>query len=154
MKINFAGATIEDWGEYGPHRIVHTRAPESSIDVSGYRYLALRVRAEQSVNVVLSLRTLPIPQGDRYQPHFGFNAYFETAAGEWKWIALDLGRLELAIEGGEETYVAAGRPERIQALTTISLALHDKYAGEEFLVDDMTFYQSLPFELKPYLPTE
>lgn len=154
VKIDFAAAETEDWGEYGPHRVVYTRAPESSTDVSGFRYLALRVHTKAAVSVVLSLRTLPKPQEDRYQPHFGYSAYFDTAAGDWQWIVLDLSRLELALEGGEEAYVAAGRPERIQQLTMLGLAVHDKFAGDEFLVDDVTFYTTLPTALKPYLATE
>jgi hypothetical protein len=154
VRIDFTAAEREDWGDYGPHRVVFTRAPESSTDVSGFRYLVLRVRTKESVSVVLSLRTLPKPQENRYQPHFGYSAYFDTAAAEWKWIVLDLSRLELALEGGEEAYVAAGRPERVQQLTTLSLAVHDKYAGDEFLVDDVTFYKLLPAALKPYLPAE
>ncbi|MFO1095910.1 MAG: hypothetical protein U0992_21780 [Planctomycetaceae bacterium] len=154
VKIDFTTAESQDWGEYGPHRVVFTRAPQSSTDVSAYRYLALRVRTKESVSVVLSLRTLPKPQENRYQPHFAYSAYFDTTAGAWKWIVLDLGRLELALEGGEDAYVAAGRPERIQQLTTLGLAVHDKYAGDEFLVDDVTFYKALPADLKPYLVAE
>jgi hypothetical protein len=133
---------------------VFTRRPEASWDVSEFRYLAFRVRNSAAADVVLSLRTLPNLKADRFQPHFGYSANFETTGGKWRWIVLDLSRLELAIEGGEEVYAAAGRPERIAQLSTFSLALPDEHARDEFLIDDITFYESLPPALKQYLRTE
>jgi hypothetical protein len=154
VRIDFAAAEQEDWGDYGLHRVVFTRLPETSWDVSEFRYLALRVRNSAVASVVLSLRTLPDLKADRFQPHFGYSANFETTADKWKWIVLDLSHLELAIEGGEEVYAAAGRPERIAQLTTLSLALPEEHARDEFLIDDITFYQTLPPALKQYLPAE
>lgn len=154
LRIDFAAADSEDWGDYGPHRIVFTRPPESNTDVSAFKYLALRVRSSDAMSVVLSLRSLPNPQGDRYQPHFAYSAYFETAADEWKWIVRDLSRLELSLEGGEEAYEAAGRPERIQHLTTLTLAVHDRHSGDRFLIDDVAFFKTLPAELEVFLASE
>lgn len=154
VRIDFAAAEQEDWGDYGLHRVVFTRPPEASWDVSEFRYLALRVHSSAVARVVLSLRTLPDLEADRFQPHFAYGANFETSAGQWKWIVLDLSRLELAIEGGEEVYTAAGRPERIMQLTMLSLALSEARARDEFLIDDITFLQTLPPALKQYLPAE
>lgn len=154
VRINFAQADREDWGEYGAHRVAFTKASESNTDISAYRYLALRIRTSEAIDVVLSLRTLPKPQDDRFQPHFGFNAYFSTGETQWQWIVLDLARLELALEGGEEPYAAAGRPERPQQLTTINFAIHDRHVGAEFLIDDITFHRTLPESLKPFLADE
>jgi hypothetical protein len=67
---------------------------------------------------------------------------------------LDLTRLELSLEGGEEPYAAAGSPGRPQQLTTMNFAIHNRHADAEFLIDDMTFYRALPETLKPFLADE
>jgi hypothetical protein len=73
VRLDFANGEEEDWGEYGPHRLVFSRPPATNYDVSPYGYLAFRVKSDQQMDLVVSLVTLPKPQGDRYQPHFAFS---------------------------------------------------------------------------------
>jgi hypothetical protein len=147
IRIDFAAADSEDWGEYGVHRVAFTKAPAANTDVAPYRYLSLRVKADREMEVVLKLNTLPKPEGDRYQPHFGFSGYLHTTGTGWQTVVLDLTRLELAVEG-EGAYEAAGSPPLPQQLSTISFAIPDRHAGAEFLVDDLVFYRDLPASLK------
>jgi len=147
IKIDFAAADEEDWGEYGKQRVVWTASPAANVDVAPYRYLALRVKADGEVHVTLTLVTLPDPRGRRDQPHFGFSAYLQTAAGAWKWVALDLGKLEPDIEG-ESAYEKAGRPARPMQLTAFRFCTHAKNAKAALVVDDIAFYRDLPAALK------
>jgi hypothetical protein len=148
IRIDFSLGLQEDWGEYGLHRLVWTRPPEQNVDVSDYRYLAFRMKCNREVPLVLTLVTLPEPQGDRYQPHFGFSAYLDTQPDDWQQVVIDLTKLELAAEG-EEAYAAAGRPNRPQSLTALKFAVNDRFQESEFLLDDIIFYRQLPTGVRP-----
>ena len=147
VRINFAAADEEDWGEYGKQRVVWTAPPPVNRDVAPYRYVALRMKADRQMEVVFTLMTLPKPGGRRDQPHFGFTAYLRPTAGAWKWVALDLGKLELGVEG-ETAYKKAGKPTRPMQLTALRFCTNAKHASAAFLVDDIAFYRDLPAALK------
>ncbi len=147
IRIHFAAGDEEDWGEYGKQRIVWTAPPATNFDLASYRYLALRLKADQDMDVVVTLMTLPEPRGRRDQPHFGFTAYLRPQVGEWKWVALDLGKLEPTIEG-EEAYEKAGKPARPMQLTALRFCTNKKYEKAALLVDDIMFYRDLPAALK------
>lgn len=148
IRIDFSGGQEEDWGEYGLHRLVWTRPPEQNFDVSGYRYLAFRMKCNQELPLVLTMVTLPEPRGDRYQPHFGFSAYLDAQPDDWQQVVIDLTKLELAAEG-EEAYAAAGRPNRPQSLTALKFAVNERHEDAEFLIDDIVFYRQLPAGVRP-----
>jgi len=149
IRVNFADAPEEDWGEYGRQRVLFTRPPQKNHDLRPYRYLAMHMKADREMEVVLTLVTLPQPQGPRDQPRFSFTAYLHPAAGEWKTVTLDLGRMELAVESeGEGVYDQAGRPARPNDLTMLRLVTNTKNAGAAFLMDDVTFYRDLPDALR------
>jgi len=147
VRIDFAAADEEDWGEYGKQRVVWTAPPAVNQDVAPYRYVALRMKADREMEVVFTLMTLPDPRGRRDQPHFGFTAYLRPTAGAWKWVALDLGKLELGAEG-ESAYEKAGKPARPMHLTALRFCTNSKNAKAAFLVDDIAFYRDLPAALK------
>ena len=147
IRINFAAASEEDWGEYGKQRVVFTRPPARNTDLRPYRYLALHMKADREMEVVLTLVTLPDPGGPRDQPHFGFTAYLHPPAGEWKTVTLDLGKLELAVEG-EGAYEKAGSPPRPNDLSILRFVTNSRNAGAAVLVDDVTFHRDLPDALR------
>jgi len=147
IRIHFAAAPEEDWGEYGKQRGVFTRPPASNADLRPYRYLSLRMKADREMELVLTLVTLPQPQGPRDQPHFGFTAYLHPPAGEWKTVTLDLGKLELAVEG-EGAYEKAGSPPRPNDLSMLRFVTNSRNAGAAVLVDDVTFHRDLPDALR------
>ena len=147
IRINFAAAPEEDWGEYGKQRVVFTRPPAKNADLRPYRYLALHMKADREMKVVLTLVTLPDPAGPRDQPHFGFTAYLHPPVGEWKTVTLDLGKLELAVEG-EGAYEKAGSPPRPNDLSMLRFVTNSKNAGAAVLVDDVTFHRDLPESLR------
>ena len=153
IRVNFAAAPEEDWGDYGKQRVVFTRPPQKNYDLRPYRYLALHMKADREMEVVLTLVTLPDPAGPRDQPHFSFTAYLHPPAGTWKTVALDLRRLELAVEGeGEGAYEKAGSPSRPNDLTMLRLVTNSRNAGAVFLMDDVTFYRDLPDSLRGTVP--
>jgi len=146
IRIRFAEGREADWGEYGPHRIVATAAGPKNHAITSYRYVAFRVKADQDMQVVFSLITLPdsLPRMD--ESYFGFAGYVRPKPGEWKWIVFDLTKLELNAEG-EKAYAAAGKPARPNHLTSIRLATHKKNERADFAIDDITFYRVLPQSL-------
>jgi len=149
IRLNFAAAAEEDWGEYGKQRVVFTRPPRKNYDLRPYRYLAMHIKADREMEVVLTLVTLPDPAGPRDQPHFAFSAYLHPPAGTWKTVTLDLGKLELAIESeGEGTYEKAGSPPRPNDLSMLRFVTNSRNAGAVFLMDDLTFYRDLPDSLQ------
>jgi len=147
IGIRFADGREEDWGEYGRQRIVLTRPPAKNHDVSGYRYLAVRVKVDRKMEVVLTLLTLPDPSGPRDQSHFGFTAYLHPPAGAWKTFALDLTKLELSAEG-DQAYAKAGKPGRPMHLSALKFVTNKKNEAATVLIDDITFYRDLPKELQ------
>ena len=147
VRIHFAAAPEEDWGDYGKQRVVFTRPPQKNYDLRPYRYLALHMKADREMEVVLTLVTLPDPAGPRDQPHFGFTAYLHPPAGEWKTVTLDLGKLELAVEG-EGAYEKAGSPRRPNDLSVLRFVTNTRNAAAAVLVDDVTFYRDLPDSLR------
>ncbi|MGB2975841.1 MAG: hypothetical protein WBD18_07365, partial [Phycisphaerae bacterium] len=147
IRLNFADAPEEDWGEYGKQRVVFTRPLPKNHDLRPYRYLALHMKADREMEVVLTLVTLPDPAGRPDQPHFGFTAYLHPPAGQWKTVTLDLGKLELAVEG-ERAYESAGNPPRPNDLTMLKFSTNAKNQKAAFLVEDITFYRDLPESLR------
>ena len=151
IKFTFADAREEDWGEYGKHMVLMSRFPKKSFDVKPFRYLAFRVKADQEIKtVVVSLLTMPDPGGSPHQSHFGFSAYVQPTVGKWKWVALDLTKLELAAEGAT-AHEQAGKPTRPQSLTAFKFAVNKKYAKAVFLIDDIAFFRDLPKSLEATL---
>ena len=147
IKIDFAAADEADWGEYGKHRVLWTLPPTANHDLTPYRFVAMRMKADRDMEVVFGLMTLPDPRGRRDQPHFGFSAYLRPTAGAWTWVVLDLGKLELGVEG-EGAYDKAGKPTRPMQLTALRFCTHTKNEKAAFLVDDILFYRDLPASLK------
>jgi hypothetical protein len=150
IALKFADTEREDWGEYGLHRAIHTQPASPAVDLSEHRYVALRVKSKQALRLVFSLVTLPRPEEGLHQSHFAFSAYIDLKPNQWTPVALDLTRLELAAEGSE-AYETAGSPTRPMQLTLLKLALHEKHAQEELLIDDVVFFRSLPEALEPAL---
>jgi len=147
VRIHFAAAPEEDWGDYGKQRVVFTRPLQKNHDLRPYRYLALHMKADREMEVVLTLVTLPDPAGPRDQPHFSFTAYLHPQAGEWKTVTLDLGKLELAV-AGEGVYEKAGSPPRPNDLSMLRFVTNSRNAGAVFLMDDVTFHRALPESLR------
>ncbi len=152
IKLRFVEGQEEDWGDYGPHRIVITTPAAKNIDISRYRYVALRVKTAQDLNVVFTLITRPdsLPRTD--ESYFGFTGYLRPKPGDWAWQVLDLTKLELAAEG-DKAYAAAGKPTRPQHLTSLRWAVHKKGENADWAVDDITFYRVLPPSLSGSLQT-
>ena len=150
VKIDFAEGEAQDWGEYGPHRVVFTKAPSASVDIAGYRYLALRIRSDKQMTVVMGLITLSDPAAGTARPYFAFNGYLRPKAGPWQWVVLDLTRLELEVEG-PSFYEKVQKPSRPLSLSMLKFCAHQKNADAAFAVDDLTFLRSLPKPLLPYL---
>jgi len=150
IKISFAEGKLEDWGEYGKQRIVHSRRPASNFDLSGYKYLALRVKTDREMEIVLGLVTMPDPTIKADEPYFAFSGYLHPKPGVWNWVVLDLGKLELAVEG-PAAYEKAGKPSRPMQLTHLKLCTNVKNEKAAVALDDITFLRDLPRELQPYL---
>lgn len=150
VGLRFAEGREEDWGEYGHQRIIETRPPAKNYDVSGYRYVALRVKVDRPMELVLTLITLPDPAGPRDQSHFGFTAYMHPPAGRWQTVALDLGKLELTTEG-DAAYDKAGKPARPMHLSLLRFVTNRKNEAAGVLIDDITFYRDLPEALRASL---
>ena len=150
VQIQFATGEEQDWGEYGKHRVVRTHLPKKNYDIRRYKFMAFRVKADRKMPVVVEMVTLPKPQAQPHQPHFAFNAYLQTEPDKWKWVVLDLSKLELAVEGAG-AYEKAGKPTRPEHLTLIQFAIHKKNEKTTFLIDDIVFYRELPTKLRPYL---
>jgi hypothetical protein len=146
IRIRFAAGKEEDWGEYGRQRIVATTRPKRNHDIASYRFAAFRVRADRDMEVVFTLITKPdsLPRTD--ESYFGFTAYVRPEAGAWKWIVLDLTKLELGVEG-EKAYATAGKPARPEHLTCLRFATSKKNENADFAVDDIVFYRVLPESL-------
>jgi len=152
VKIDFAAGKAEDWGEYGEHRIVRTRPAAKAVDVKAFKYLALRVKSDQDMQVVLGLVTLSDPAGNPDdQPFFSFNGYIRAKAGRWTWVVFDLSRLELSVERPAEFYDKVGKPSRTRALTTIKLSANAKNAKAALLLDDVMFLTAVPAALRPFV---
>lgn len=146
LRLDFTKGVSEDWGEYGPHRVVETRLTGPDRDVSKHRYLALRVRSDRKVLVPLALVTRA-----RGEPtHFAFTAYLALESGPWRWMVFDLAKLELAVEG-PPFYEKAGSPSRLEDLSTIRLSIHADHEKAKILLDDVTFLKDLPESLEPFL---
>ncbi len=143
IKLRFADGQGEDWGEYGHQRIVTTKAFKKNLDISQYRYVALRAKADRDMEIVFTLTTQPdkLPRTD--ESYFGFSAYLHPKAGKWDWIVLDLTKLELSAEG-EKAYTTAGKPTRPEHFTYIKLVTSKKNENANFAIDDITFYRVLP----------
>jgi len=105
------------------------------------------MKADREMEVVLTLVTLPDPAGPRDQPHFSFTGYLHPPAGQWKTVTLDLGKLELAVEG-EGAYEKAGSPRRPNDLSMLRFVTNSRNAAATFLMDDVTFYRDLPDSLQ------
>jgi len=63
---------------------------------------------------------------------------------------IDLAKLELNCEG-DAAYNAAGKPNRPMHLTSLKLVTNEKNAAAQVLLDDVTFYGTLPVALKPFV---
>ena len=150
VKINFADGEDQDWGEYGPHKVVFTQPPAANFAIAAYRYLALRVRSDKEMVVVMGLITLAKPTGGMNQPFFAFNGYLRPKPGPWQWIVLDLTKLELEVEG-PSAYEKAGKPSRPMHLTMLKFCAHKKNEKARFAVDDVMFFRNLPKPMLPYL---
>ena len=150
ISILFAKGEKQDWGEYGEHRLVRTRPPGRNYDLTPYRYLAFRMKADRDIQVALALVTMPKPQVKLGEPYFSFSAYLRPKAGRWATVALDLTKLELAVEG-QAAYDKAGKPSRPMHLTALQFATHAKNEKADFRIDDVTFYGDLPKALRPHL---
>lgn len=150
IRIRFADGKEEDWGEYGRQRIVSTLPPEKNLDIAAYHYVALRIKVQRPMEVVVTLITRPdgLPRND--DSHFGFTAYLHPEPGDWRWIALDLTMLELGTEG-DKAYAAAGKPTRPRELTSIRLVTNEKNKDAAVAIDDIAFYQELPQALQSKL---
>jgi len=146
IKMQFAAAEEQDWGEYGLQRIITTKRLEPNHDIAPYRYLALRVRSDRDMELVVTLITRPDSLPRDAESYFGFTAYPRAKAGEWKWIVLDLTKLELGAEG-EKAYAAAGKPARPEHLTSMKFVTNKANEGADFAVDDIAFYRVLPKSL-------
>ena len=88
-------------------------------------------------------------EGDRSDgSYFGFTGYLQTAAGEWKWIVLDLTKLELGAEG-ERAYVAAGEPERPMTLSQLMLVTRaaNRFLGSAYGLEDLAAWDPLWLEV-------
>jgi len=146
VKIRFAAGKEEDWGEYGLQRVVTTTPGRKNHDIARYRYVAFRIRADRDMEVVFALVTKPdsLPRTD--ESHFGFSGYLRPKAGAWKWIVLDLTKLELGVEG-DKAYATAGKPTRPKHLTCIKLVTNKKNENADVAIDDIAFYRVLPKSL-------
>ena len=146
IKMRFAEADEQDWGEYGLQRIITTKRLEPNHDIAPYRYLALRARSDRDMELVVTLITRPDSLPRDEESYFGFTAYPRTKAGEWQWIVLDLAKLELGAEG-EKAYTAAGEPTRPEHLTSIKFVTAKANEAADLAVDDIAFYRVLPKSL-------
>lgn len=146
IKIRFAEGREEDWGEYGRQRIVSSTPLPNNFDLSPYRYLAFRLRADREMEIVLKIVTRPDTPPAGEDSFFWFSAYPRTKARGWEWIVLDLTKLELGTEG-EAAYAAAGKPDRPLRLSGLSFAAHQKHEKADLVVDDVVFYRELPKNL-------
>ena len=146
IKMRFAEADEQDWGEYGLQRIITTKRLEPNHDIASYRYLALRARSDRDMELVVTLITRPDSLPRDEESYFGFTAYPRIKAGEWQWIVLDLAKLELGAEG-EKAYTAAGKPTRPEHLTCIKFVTAKANEAADVSVDDIAFYRVLPESL-------
>ena len=151
MKVDFAKGERQDWGEYGIHRMVHARPAAKNVDVKAFKYLALRVKADQDMVVVLGLLTLSNPAAGGDQPHFSFSGYIHAKAGKWTWVVFDLARLELSVALPAEFYDKIGKPSRVQALSALRLCANAKNVKATYLLDDVMFLTTVPASLKPFV---
>ncbi|MBN2582045.1 MAG: hypothetical protein JXL80_03185 [Planctomycetes bacterium] len=147
IAVNFAKGREEDWGEYGVQRLVETRPPEKNVDVSAYRYMAMHVKTDRNMELVVHLVTRPDPAGPADQSQFAFAAYLHPEAGDWKTYAVDLTKMELGAEG-DAAYAAAGKPTRPMHLTLLRLVTNKKNEAAKVMLDDITFYRDLPADLQ------
>jgi len=150
IRILFDKGEKQDWGEYGKQRLVRTRPPARNYDLTPYRYLAFRTKTDRDMHVALALVTMPRPRAKLGEPYFSFSAYLSLKAGRWTTVALDLTRLELAVEG-PAAYQKAGKPTRPMHLTALQFATHAKNEKADFRIDDITFHGDLPKALRPHL---
>ncbi len=152
IALRFAEGREEDWGEYGPQRLVATRPPERNHDLRPYRYLSCRVRVDREMEIVLKLVTQGEGRTGDDDPRFSFAAYLHPQPGAWQQVVLDLTKLELSVEG-DELYAAAGRPTRCEQLTRLQLITHRRNEKAVVAIDDLVFHRTLPKALEGLLPT-
>jgi len=143
ITVRFAEGREEDWGEYGVQRIVMTKRPAKSHDISAYRYVAFRVKVDRAMEVVFTLVTKPDSLSATDESYFGFTAYLHPKPGAWQWVAIDLTKCELAAEG-DRAYALAGKPTRPQRLTMLKLVTNKKNEAADVALDDITFHKALP----------
>jgi len=150
IQIRFAEGREEDWGEYGRQMIVTTKAPAKNFDVKPFRYVAFRVKTDRDMELVFTLITKPdsLPRSDH--SYFGFSAYPQLAKGDWKWVVLDLTKLELGAEG-EKAYATASKPIRPMKLTYLMFVTNKKNEAADLLIDDIVFYRTLPASLTDFV---
>ena len=149
IRLDFTTGKQQDWGEYGKHRILFSRPSATPYRVKDFRYLAMRVRSDQDMQVVCGLMTLSdVSRPDR--EHFSFNGYVRTKGKQWRWVVFDLSRLELEVEG-PAFHAKLGKPARIGLLNAIKLCAHEKNVNARFEIDDMMFLMEAPAALKPFV---
>ena len=151
IALRFAEGREEDWGEYGPQRLVATRPPEKNHDLRPYRYLSCRVRVDREMEIVLKLVTQGEGRTGDDDPRFSFAAYLHPQPGAWQQVVLDLTKMELGVEG-DELYTAAGRPTRCEHLTSLQLITHRRNEQAVVAIDDLVFHRTLPKALEGLLP--
>lgn len=147
IALRFAKGREEDWGEYGPQRIVESRPAAKNVDIAPYRYMALHVKTDRAMELLLKFVTRPDPAGPADQSQFAFTAYLHPEAGSWKTYTVDLTKLELGLEG-DAAYTAAGKPARPMHLTMLTFVTNKKHEAAKVLLDDVTFYRVLPDALQ------
>ncbi|HUW82340.1 MAG TPA: hypothetical protein VMZ31_06010 [Phycisphaerae bacterium] len=98
------------------------------------------------MELVVTLITRPDSLPRTEESYFEFTAYLRAKAGEWKWIALDLTKLELGAEG-EKAYAAAGKPARPEHLTCMKFVTNKANEAADVAIDDIAFYGVLPESL-------
>ncbi len=152
ITIRFAEGREEDWGEYGPQRLVATRPPEKNHDLRPYRYLSCRVRVDREMEIVVKLVTRGEGRTGDDDARFSFAAYLHPKPGAWEQVVLDLTKMELGVEG-EELYATAGKPTRCEHLTNLQLITNRKNERAVVMVDDITFHRTLPKALADKLQT-
>ena len=68
----------------------------------------------------------------------------------WKWVVLDLAKMELEVEG-PSAYARTGKPTRPMHLTCLRFCTHKKHEKAVFTIDDVMFLRDLPDHLAPHL---
>ncbi|MCB9854965.1 MAG: hypothetical protein H6818_04700 [Phycisphaerales bacterium] len=141
LKLDFAKAAEEDWGEYGTQRVIASKRPQKNDDVAAFDRLTFRVRSDRKMELVVMLITRPDALSRTDPSYFGFSAYVNIEPGAWQSVSLDLAALELGMEG-DKAYETAGKPTRIMKLSEIRFVTNKKNEKASVLVDDIAFVRS------------